>query len=266
MSDITKAINWMKIREGKVTYSMNQRLGPNSYDCSSAVFYALIAAGYLPSNQFIGNTETLYALEKQGLLVPIKRSEASYGDLFVSGVKGGSLGSGGHTGLFLSNSTIIHCTYGKNGIATTPAYQWMGDYSGLPVHCYRLKGKGTVKPPETGNGSQQNKIAEDGKWGYGTSKRLQEHFGLAVRDGIISHQFKSASNQNIYSAQFDNTGIGSMLVIAMQEWLGVEQDGNFGPDSVRALQRKMGTEQDGIISPVSLAVMELQRLLNKNKL
>lgn len=31
-------IKWMQDRLGKVTYSMTRRLGPNSYDCSSAVF------------------------------------------------------------------------------------------------------------------------------------------------------------------------------------------------------------------------------------
>ena len=35
----------MSDRVGKVTYSMDYRNGPNSYDCSSAVYYALMAGG-----------------------------------------------------------------------------------------------------------------------------------------------------------------------------------------------------------------------------
>lgn len=33
--------------------------------------------------------------------------------------KGGSSGANGHTGVFLSNNRIIHCSYGSNGIAET---------------------------------------------------------------------------------------------------------------------------------------------------
>lgn len=54
-------IQWMQNRLGKVTYSMTHRLGPNSYDCSSAVFLAMIAGGFLPSGS-MGNTETLFGM------------------------------------------------------------------------------------------------------------------------------------------------------------------------------------------------------------
>lgn len=152
MANLEKMIKWMSDRQGKVSYSMTNRLGPNSYDCSSAVFNAMIAGEVLPSNTFIGNTETLYGLEGS-VLLPISRSEVKRGDVFVSGVKGQSLGSGGHTGIFLDNSTIIHCTYGygNNNMAVTPAYQWMGDYSGLPVYYYRIKGATPTPPPTIPN-------------------------------------------------------------------------------------------------------------------
>ena len=35
MSKIDQAIAWMEQRKGKVTYSMNYRTGPHSYDGSS---------------------------------------------------------------------------------------------------------------------------------------------------------------------------------------------------------------------------------------
>lgn len=136
-------INWFKARQGKVTYSMYNRNGPSSYDCSSAVYYALIEAGFLPKGTAIGNTESLYALEGK-LLTPISRAEVKRGDIFVSGSKGGSSGGNGHTGVFMSNSTIIHCNYGSNGIAETSASGgWMG---GPPTYYYRLKGAAPVKP------------------------------------------------------------------------------------------------------------------------
>lgn len=266
MSDKTKTMDWMGIRQGKVGYSMSDRLGPNSYDCSSAVFNALIAGGFLPKGSFIGNTETLYSLEKK-LLIPISRSQASYGDIFVSGVKGDSLGSGGHTGFFRNNSEIIHCTYGygKNNMAVTPAYQWMGDYSGLPVHCYRLNDSGIIVP-ENGNKPQMTVLVVDGYWGLATSKRAQEYFGCVIRDGIISHQFKSINNQFIHSAQFDLSLQGSDLIRVMQKWLGIKVDGLAGPQFVVAFQAKMGTIQDGLISSPSDCVRVMQQRLNSGKM
>ncbi len=41
MIDIEKAIKWFENRKGKVSYSMQNRNGSSSYDCSSSVYYAL---------------------------------------------------------------------------------------------------------------------------------------------------------------------------------------------------------------------------------
>ncbi|RMI47973.1 holin, partial [Streptococcus iniae] len=40
-----QAIAWMAARQGKVTYSMDYRNGPSSYDCSSSIYFALRSAG-----------------------------------------------------------------------------------------------------------------------------------------------------------------------------------------------------------------------------
>ncbi|MFC0233962.1 peptidoglycan amidohydrolase family protein [Vagococcus entomophilus] len=138
MANVERVINWFRAREGRVIYSMTNRLGPNSYDCSSSVFFALIEAGFLSKGTGIGNTESLYHLEGR-LLLPIARNQVQRGDLFVAGVKGSSGNAGGHTGVFVSSSRIIHCS-GSLGIAETNASGYMGDGSGLPVYFYRLKG------------------------------------------------------------------------------------------------------------------------------
>ena len=39
------AIAWMRAREGQVSYSMDDRNGPDSYDCSSSIYYALRDGG-----------------------------------------------------------------------------------------------------------------------------------------------------------------------------------------------------------------------------
>lgn len=132
MGDINKMIQWMKDREGKVTYSQPNRLGPNSYDCSSAVYLALIAGGFIPSGT-MGWTGSLHDTTLPPIATKIARSECRKGDIFLSKY----WANDGHTGIFIDNKTIVHCSYGKNGIYTTPAD---GGYMGYePIEYYRLK-------------------------------------------------------------------------------------------------------------------------------
>lgn len=116
-----KVIEWFAQRQGKVSYSMINRNGPTSFDCSSSVYYALIYAGILPQGFRIGNTETLFVdLPKFGFqrieadvngYIPTQR-----GDIFIWGKQGYTNGADGHTGIFIDQNNIIHCSYGYNGI------------------------------------------------------------------------------------------------------------------------------------------------------
>ncbi len=54
--NIETAIRWMTDRVGRVTYSMDFRNGPNSFDCSSSVYYALMSAGAISAGWAV-NTE-----------------------------------------------------------------------------------------------------------------------------------------------------------------------------------------------------------------
>ena len=118
-----KVIEWFQQRQGRVSYSMDYRNGPNSYDCSSAIYHALIYAGILPQGFRIGNTETEFVdLPKFGFqrieadangYIPTQR-----GDIFIWGKQGYTLGANGHTGIFIDNDNIIHCAYAYNGIHT----------------------------------------------------------------------------------------------------------------------------------------------------
>lgn len=131
-------INWFQARKGRVRYSMYSRMGPNSYDCSSAVHFAAKHAGLLPSNHYIGSTETLFGM-KGKYLDEISRSDIRYGDIFVAGRQGASGGAGGHTGAVLDKNRIIHCNYGSNGIAITPINGYTG---GPPVRWFRWRNSG----------------------------------------------------------------------------------------------------------------------------
>lgn len=130
-----KVIEWFQQRQGRVSYSMDYRNGPNSYDCSSAIYHALIYAGILPQGFRIGNTETEFVdLPKFGF----QRIEADAngyiatqrGDIFIWGKQGYTNGAGGHTGIYLDNDNIIHCSYGYNGIHTDN-HDWLAGINGV---------------------------------------------------------------------------------------------------------------------------------------
>jgi len=89
---------------------------------------------------------------------------------------------------------------------------------------------------------------------------------------VISHQYKQKYNQNIHSAEFDVTLIGSDVIRAIQMGLKARGyysgsiDGLCGEATIKAMQKALGTTVDGIISPVSDMVKALQRALNNDKL
>lgn len=263
---IEQMIKWMTDREGKVTYSMTSRMGPKSYDCSSSVFFAMAAGGYLPSGS-MGNTETLFGMSGTKLQ-QISRSEAKRGDIFIAGTPGASHGSEGHTGIFLSNKSFIHCSYYWNGIHTDSHDSYMS--TRLTHHFYRIVASGNADV-NTDNSAQMIKLAIDGQWGPLVTLRLQEYHNT-TKDKIVSHQYKEACNANLYSAQFDTTLIGSDLIRAIQRGLKAKGyyfgvvDGLCGKNTIKAMQKALGTTQDGIISPTSEMVRALQRALNNNKL
>ena len=137
---VQKTLDWFKARENKTFYSMTDRNGPNSYDCSSAVYYALINAGYLNRNTWIGNTDSMFAMEG-GLLLPIPESQVRAGDIFISGYKYNSSGAGGHTGVAINNKEIYHSTYNNkyfyDGIVRSQTADRTGS-SSRPLYWYRL--------------------------------------------------------------------------------------------------------------------------------
>ena len=135
---IDRMIKWFTDRKGKVKYSMAARTGPNSYDCSSAVYSALKHAGFKTKISWLGSTVTLWQdVGVNNLMVEIPRNQARRGDIFLSGPKGSaSAGASGHTGVFLTNDRIIHCSGTLNGIVETGM-----NYAGSPVYCFRLNNK-----------------------------------------------------------------------------------------------------------------------------
>ncbi|HEP1785999.1 TPA: glucosaminidase domain-containing protein [Streptococcus suis] len=116
--NLETSIRWMSDRVGKVSYSMDYRNGPNSYDCSSAVYYALMAGGAISAGWAV-NTEYMHDwLIRNGyvLVAENKPFNAQRHDVFIWGKRGYSSGEGGHAGIFVDNVNIIHCNFKRNGI------------------------------------------------------------------------------------------------------------------------------------------------------
>ena len=116
--NMEQAIAWMEARRGKVTYSMDYRNGPNSYDCSSAVYFALMSAGASSAGWAV-NTEYMHDwLIKNGYQLIAENVDwnAVRGDIAIWGKRGHSSGAGGHVVMFTDPDNIIHCNYAHNGI------------------------------------------------------------------------------------------------------------------------------------------------------
>tara|TARA_B100001245_G_C22894477_1_gene431574 strand:+ start:2634 stop:3728 length:1095 start_codon:yes stop_codon:yes gene_type:complete len=153
MPNIDKAIKWFRDKDAQgITYSMEHRRGPRSYDCSSAVYYALIQGGFFPKGIYIGNTETEFGdLEKHGWVrLPEDKNgniATKKGDIFIWGRRGASSGAFGHTGIFVNSTDIIHCSFGYNGI-NVDNHDWLYAINGNPANTiYRYAGKPTAPAP-----------------------------------------------------------------------------------------------------------------------
>lgn len=119
MPSIELMLAYANSKHHAVKYSMKYpaRLGPSHLDCSSFVYYALIAGGFLPQGTAIGNTETLYKLKDTILTEIYSYDSIRPGDIFIRGIEGASGGAAGHTGIFTRKGEIIHCN-ALNGTVT----------------------------------------------------------------------------------------------------------------------------------------------------
>ena len=185
--NMEQAIAWMEARRGKVTYSMDFRNGPNSYDCSSAIYYALMSAGAVSAGWAV-NTEYEHDwLLKNGFTLIAENSafNAKRGDIFIWGKRGQSAGAGGHTGIFVDSNNIIHCNYARNGI-TVDGYLAIARASGNKYYyIYRPSGQSTVSASTAGKSIDQLvKETLAGKYGNGD-----------VRKTILGDQYQAVMDR-----------------------------------------------------------------------
>ena len=172
--NLETSIRWMSDRVGKVTYSMDYRNGPNSYDCSSAVYYALMAGGASSAGWAV-NTEYEHDwLIKNGFKLIAENSvfAAQRGDIFIWGKRGQSSGAGGHTGIFVDSNNIIHCNYARNGI-TVDGYLATARAAGNKYYyIYRPSGQSSISSSTAGKSIDQ--LVQEtlaGKYGNGDQRK-----------------------------------------------------------------------------------------------
>lgn len=171
--DTEKAIAWMGLKEGRVSYSMDYRNGPDSYDCSSAICSALIYAG--ASNPgWLLNTEYMHDWLVQNGFELIAENEdwdSQRADIAIWGLRGQSAGAGGHVVMFIDADNIIHCNYANNNITidnynqTAAASGWMYSYA------YRYVG-GTDKCVGSKSIDELAQEVLSGRHGSGEQRKL----------------------------------------------------------------------------------------------
>ncbi|WP_105159137.1 peptidoglycan amidohydrolase family protein [Streptococcus suis] len=134
--NLETSIRWMSDRVGKVSYSMDYRNGPNSYDCSSAVYYALMAGGAISAGWAVDTEHMHDWLIRNGyvLVAENKPFNAQRHDVCILGKRGYSSGAGGHVVIFVDNVNVIHCNYARNGI-TIDNYNQV--HRGMYYYLYR---------------------------------------------------------------------------------------------------------------------------------
>lgn len=168
---IETAVRWMADRQGKVSYSMDVRNGPGSYDCSSSVYYALMSAGAISAGWAV-NTEYEHdwlIKNDYKLIAENKAWDAKRGDVFIWGRRGYSAGAGGHTGMFVDGDNIIHCNWARNGI-TINEHDSTWIQAGRPYYyVYRL-----ANPATTSTGKSLDTLVKEtlaGKYGNGPQRK-----------------------------------------------------------------------------------------------
>jgi hypothetical protein len=154
---INIAINWYLTQQArKVKYSMTSRNGPDSYDCSSAGYYAFKAAGMLPFDIRVGNTDSMFGDFERNGWVQVKEDAKGFvdtkrGDAVIWGIRGASGGALGHFMLFTDANNVIHCnSYYSNLLGNSihvDNYDNLARANGWPTATfYRYVGPANVPP------------------------------------------------------------------------------------------------------------------------
>lgn len=192
---VQEALDWMDRhhRSKGFRYSMTDRYGGYGYDCSSSVYYALIAGGVLPKGSFIGNTETLFKLKGKYLDEIYDYKDVRPGDIFIRGGEGTSAGAGGHTGMFYKKDGIVHSNYTNDGISyndiDTIDY-YLDRQRSWNERYFRPRYPGSSKPsvskPETTSNGKGKKFIKNESWHAYTQCAVNVRSDASTNSAIVA--------------------------------------------------------------------------------
>lgn len=207
-------------------YSMVKRYLNHGLDCASAVHYALIAGGFLPKTAFIGNTETLFALARQGKVLKeiYSYDEVQPGDIFIRGGEGTSLGAKGHTGMFYKKDGIIHSNYSNNGISKNDLSSYLTYFldrkRSRNERYFRPIPQQNSKPIKKKSVAEIAKEVIAGKWGVGQDRvRRLENAGYSYRNvqNVVNRQLREKSVYYIVKAGDNLSAIGKKYKVNLKD-------------------------------------------------
>lgn len=102
-------------------------------------------------------------------------------------------------------------------------------------------------------------LVVDGQGGSATIKRLQKMLGVKQTGSVTIKKALQKYSPSVKSVK--NGTKDTNTVTALQKWLGISADGEWGRNTSKALQKKVGASIDGYFGTNSMKA--LQRFLNK---
>lgn len=232
-------------------YSLTNRWGPD-YDCSSLIYQCAYDAGYnvpIFGDYYTGTMKSHFCAAGFSAYAPGSVSLEA-GDV--------CLNEADHVEMYIGNGQLCGAHANHDGA--------QGDSSGGEISIqgyYDYPWDVILRPPADG-GSTAASIAEDGYWGTETTAALQRHYGIVV-DGEVWHQWAPnvQANPVLTSGWIcDETLLGSPVIRAIQNDLGVKADGIMGSDTIEAIYNLFGGAYGHSTTLSTAAVWEIQHQLN----
>lgn len=189
-----RAIQWAVAQCNKgYTYSMTNRWGPTSYDCSAFIISAWNKAGVHTGASYTGDMKRCFVAngftDVRSMVNIDNGNGMRAGDVLVWNATGTSgAGANGHTAMFIGNGRMVECT--PTGIATRNYYR---ECSWQVVLRYRDAATGAIGPEN----SESTSDALENAFNEGVNK-----LGNAI-SGTIDNWKKTISNI-VSKQQFDN--------------------------------------------------------------
>lgn len=189
-----RAIQWAVAQCDKgYTYSMTNRWGPTSYDCSAFIISAWNKAGVQTGASYTGDMKRCFVAngftDVRSMVNIDNGTGMRAGDVLVWNATGTSgAGANGHTAMFIGNGRMVECT--PTGIATRNYYR---ECSWQVVLRYRDAATGVIGPEN----SESTGSSIENAFNEGVNK-----LGNAI-SGTIDNWKKTISNI-VSKQQFDN--------------------------------------------------------------